>query len=435
MAKKTLDYHKALCDIATEINSPLAVEEVLNAIVKSIAKAINAKGCSLMLLTPDREQLIHTTAYGLSDWYLRKGPVKADATISEALRGKPVVILDACTDHRVQYKEQAKKEGIASMLSIPLTLRGEVIGISRIYTAEPHEFCLDEIEFLTAAANLGAIALGKARLYESAERDYERRLTEKADQLKQTIRELAKLEKGKEQLMRFLSIVAHDLKAPLAAIQSYFGVLLGGFAGELNDKQKQMIERSSQRINGLLNLVSDLLDISRIEMGQVIQEMKEVSLAQVIKEPVEDAQSAAEQKGLKFIVDSPAEAAQIYASPDRLHQALRNLLNNAIKFTPEGGVVTLRLRTEHSELRGEVIDTGIGIPDQDLPHVFEDFYRASNVEAPGTGLGLSIVKRIIEAHGGKVWVESPSSETGIGCKFGFTLPLERGITSEGGENS
>jgi GAF domain-containing protein len=126
-----------------------------------------------MLLSPDRKVLLHTVAYGLSEWYVKKGPVSADKSISEALEGKAVAILDVTKDDRIQYREQAKKEGIASILSVPVMLREENIGVIRVYTAEPCHFTMDDIYFVGAVANLGAIALENARLYEAVQKDYE----------------------------------------------------------------------------------------------------------------------------------------------------------------------------------------------------------------------------------------------------------------------
>ena len=126
-----------------------------------------------MLLGPDRKVLLHTFAYGLSDWYIRKGPVSADKSISEALEGKALVILDAMTDDRIQYREQAKKEGIKSVLSVPMKLREDIVGVIRVYTFEPRHFSPEDIHFVGAVANLGAIAPENARLYEAVQKDYE----------------------------------------------------------------------------------------------------------------------------------------------------------------------------------------------------------------------------------------------------------------------
>jgi len=219
-------------------------------------------------------------------------------------------------------------------------------------------------------------------------------------------------------------MAAHDLKAPLTAIQGFLWVMLGGFSGELNEKQRNMLERSSRRINELLNLISDLLDIPRIETGQIVQEMKEISLRQVITSCLQDQRNLAKEKGIKLKVELPETLPKIRGSSPRLQQVVTNLVSNAITYTPEG-MVTVSVKEKHANIQVEVMDTGIGIPPKDLPRVFDDFFRASNVEVKGTGLGLSITKRIVEAHGGKIWVECPCPETSCGSKFTFTLPKKR----------
>jgi len=405
--------YRLLYAIAQELSSSLVADEVLGSIVESITKAIGAKGCSLMLLTPDRKQLRHTISYGLSSSYLRKGPVKAGTVIGEVLQGKPLFVEHITQDPRIQYREQAVREGIASMLSIPLMPRGEVIGVLRVYTSEPYQFLPEEVDFLSALANLGALCLEKARLHETL-----------GENLEQSSREIAKLEEEKDRFLRFLGIAAHDLKAPLAAIQSYIGVMLGGYSGEITEQQRTMLQRSSLRITELLDLISDLLDIPRIETGQLVQEMKEVSLRQVVRNCLEGQRSLAKEKGVELKAELPKTVPKIRGSSPRLQQVITNLVNNGVNYTPEG-TVTIRVKEQDKEIYVEVMDTGIGIPPEDLPRVFDDFFRASNVETKGTGLGLSIARRIVEAHGGKIWVESPCPGNSIGSKFIFTLPKKR----------
>ena len=167
------NYYQSLYEVASVLNSEHAPEAILLAIVERVAKATGAKACSLMLLTPDRKVLLHTVAYGLSDWYLRKGPIIADKSIAEALKGKPVAVLNAAADERVMYREQAKKEGIVSILSVPVRLRGAVVGVLRVYTSQPYRFTKEDFYFVEAVANFGAIALENARLYETLQKDYE----------------------------------------------------------------------------------------------------------------------------------------------------------------------------------------------------------------------------------------------------------------------
>ena len=173
MVKERRDYYESVYHITSVLNSACDSRALLLTIVESVAKAMGAKACSLMLLTIERDVLLHTVAYGLSDWYLRKGPVAVGKIISDVLEGKPVAVLDATTDERVLYREQAKKEGIASMLSVPMRLRGEVIGVLRIYTGKPYRFTKDDIHFVETVGNLGAVALENLRAYDMLQKDYE----------------------------------------------------------------------------------------------------------------------------------------------------------------------------------------------------------------------------------------------------------------------
>ncbi|MGA1797117.1 MAG: sensor histidine kinase, partial [bacterium] len=258
----------------------------------------------------------------------------------------------------------------------------------------------------------GAIALEKARLYESQGRDLEA----------MTI-QTKKLEEERARFMRFFSIAAHDLKAPLEAIQSYLWVILGGYAGELSPKHRAMIDRSSKRVDELLLLINDLLDISRVEVGRVFDEIEDVALEKVIEASLDMAQGLARGKNIEVIVDVPKHMPIIRSSALRLQQVLFNLLSNAIKYSDNSGKVTFRLKESSTEVLIEVIDEGIGIPKEDQSRLFEEFFRARNVgEREGSGLGLNITKRIIDAHKGRIWVESPCDETGKGSKFAFVLP-------------
>lgn len=225
-------------------------------------------------------------------------------------------------------------------------------------------------------------------------------------------------------LAHILSIASHDLKAPLAAVESYHQVMLDGYAGEITEKQENMLLRSSERITGLLNLIDNILDISRIDARGL--KVEATSLLKVVESTRGIIQPLAEEKGMQLEVEVSKELSLIPAASDRLQQVFTNLLGNAVKFTHEGGTVTLKVREEGGHILVEVMDTGIGISPEELPRIFDDFYRGIRVDSKGAGLGLSIAKRIVEAHGGKIWVESPCPESGIGSKFSFTLPKKHG---------
>ena len=166
-------FYRGLYQIALTVSSSLDPQEVMRSIAESAAGALDAKGASLMLLSPDRTELYHSAAYGLTEWYVRKGRMSVDDTMVESLSGGSVTIHDVPTDVRVQYRSQAREEGISSLLSVPVRLHGEVIGLMRVYSGTPREFAPGDIEFVEAVANLGAVALENARRYAEVKANYE----------------------------------------------------------------------------------------------------------------------------------------------------------------------------------------------------------------------------------------------------------------------
>ena len=409
--------YRALYQIARAVSS-LATEEVLQAIVKSVTQSLGAKGCALLLRVAGDREFVHAADYGLSEGYLKKGRVTLSPIIDEVSRGNVVLVPDAPHDRRVEYPEAATEEGIASILSVPLLYMGDVIGILRIYTAERRSFIQEELDFLKAAADLSAIALNRAK-------EHEDRVAALNGAVNACSIELKRLEEGRKYLLRFLAMVGHDLKAPIAAVESYLNVLLAGIAGLTTARQKNILQRSNVRLRELVALINDLVDISRLEAGQIPMETVKAALGKPIEAALEVVGNLAREKEVELRTELPDALPEVMFDTKRLQQVLVNLMVNAVNYTPRGGVVTLRVKDQERHILFEVLDTGVGIPPQDLPRVFEEFFRGSNVEPKGTGLGLSIARRIVEYMGGKIWVESPSPETGQGTKFSFTLPKER----------
>ncbi|MBU2009527.1 MAG: GAF domain-containing sensor histidine kinase [Chloroflexi bacterium] len=416
--------YRALYQIARAVSS-LATEEVLQAIVKSVTESLGAKGCALLLRVAGDREFVHAADYGLSEGYLKKGRVTLSPIIDEVSRGNVVLILDAPHDRRAEYPEAAREEGIASILSVPLLYMGDIIGILRIYTAERRSFTQEELDFVKAAADLSAIALNRAK-------EHEDRVASLNEAVNACSIELKRLEEGRRYLLRFLAMVGHDLKAPIAAVESYLNVLLAGIAGLTTARQKNILQRSNVRLQELVALINDLVDISRLEAGQIPMETIKASPAKPIEAALEVAGLLAGDKKVELRTELPDALPEVMFDAKRLQQVLVNLIVNAVNYTPRGGTVTLRVKDQEGHILFEVLDTGVGIPPQDLPRVFEEFFRGSNVEQKGTGLGLSIARRIVEYMGGKIWVESPSPETGQGTKFSFTLPRERSLGTVSG---
>ncbi|NIS80181.1 MAG: cyclic nucleotide-binding domain-containing protein [Anaerolineales bacterium] len=232
-------------------------------------------------------------------------------------------------------------------------------------------------------------------------------------------------------LTYFLSIVSHELKRPLAAVENYLQILSGGYAGELSPKQKRLIERSTLRVSDLRNLISDILDFARMQPDQIRADFEELDPAEIGAEALEEVRLAATQKDIRLKVIGPTEYKPIVAARRRLRQVISNLLANAVKFSPEGSTVTLSAHDTSDSLVIEVMDEGIGIPEEDQEHIFDDFFRASNaVEFGGAGLGLSIAKKIVDAHSGSITVESPCQADKSGTKFTVVIPRKPALPGE-----
>ncbi len=226
-----------------------------------------------------------------------------------------------------------------------------------------------------------------------------------------------------EMRSEFITNVSHELRTPLTSISGFVETLLGGAAEDPETTLRflNIISKETRRITGLLD---ELLNLSKIEERRVVHRWQPVQLAENISRVTAMFLPRIEEKGLELNVDLPPELPAVYGDPDMLTQVLINLLDNAVKYTPAGGRITIRSLVDDTELRVEVEDTGIGIPPESLPRVFERFYRvdkARSRELGGIGVGLAIVKHIIRAHGGKTFVES---KVGGGSVFSFALPID-----------
>ncbi|HJR75799.1 MAG TPA: PAS domain-containing sensor histidine kinase [Nitrospiraceae bacterium] len=216
-----------------------------------------------------------------------------------------------------------------------------------------------------------------------------------------------------------ISVASHEVRSPLTAIKGYIDNLLEGVAGQLPDQVTHYLTRIGYNTDRVIRLTNMLLDLSRIEAGEMPLDLDDVSIAQVVTDVLRDFESAAKSKAITIqavdLVDVP-----VRADRHRLEQVLHNLMHNALKFTPKSGdVVVQSTMTDDQQVTITVTDTGCGIPPAHQEKVFQKFHRAPSPVQEGMGLGLAITKSLVELHGGKIWVES---QPGRGSKFSFTLP-------------
>jgi len=232
-----------------------------------------------------------------------------------------------------------------------------------------------------------------------------------------------------------LAGMSHELRTPLTAIIGYGEILANEYFGQVNERQKQQLEIILQASRHLLDLINDILDISKIESGKTELEIGSVQVSTLVKHTLVLLKETASRRKIRVNTSIPpdVDALQCPADERRVKQVLFNLVSNALKFTPEGGSVEIALRMQEDSLAASVIDTGIGIPRGELERIFDAFYqirgRPSMTKVPGSGLGLSLARQIVELHGGRIWAESEGE--GKGTCFTFTLPLGRAAVPGG----
>ncbi len=226
-----------------------------------------------------------------------------------------------------------------------------------------------------------------------------------------------------------LAGMSHELRTPLTAIIGYAEILSNEYFGPVNERQKQQLGIILQASRHLLDLINDILDISKIESGKTDLELSSVRVSALVAHTLILLKETAARRKIRVQTSIPPEieSLQVPADERRIKQVFFNLVSNALKFTPEGGSVEIALRTREDSLAASVTDTGIGIPRGELERIFDAFYqirgRPSTTREPGSGLGLSLARQIVELHGGRIWAESEGE--GKGTCLSFTLPLGR----------
>ncbi len=340
-------------------------------------------------------------AYEEEPWPLDQGVIGRVART-----GEPELIVDVGSDP--DYV--AIVLGMVVQLTVPIRLEDHIIGVialecSRSDTIE------EAMEFVVRLTDHAAIAMENARLFERVRRANE-----------------AKTE--------FVSFVSHELKQPMTSMKGYTDILMKGMAGELNETQQELLGTIRSNVDRMNSLVSELLDISRIESGRIRLEFGDVSVKKMIEDALRTIQGQIEGKQQALKVEIASDLPLVRGDRSRLMQVMTNLVSNAHKYTPEGGDITVSAQMWSDGQNGggedefvlcSVADTGIGMSPEDQERLFKTkYFRAENPavrSVPGTGLGLVITKSLVELHGGEIWVES---ELGKGSTFSFTVPVVQG---------
>ncbi len=395
---------QTLYDSAQAISSTLELQRVLDRLAEETAKGLGVKACSIRMLDKTRTRLQVAAVYGLSQAYTQKGDLilELNPLAREVLIGKTVVVNDALTDGRLQYPTEAATEGIRSMLTAPLHGKAGPLGLIRAYDTAPNRFTEDDKTFLEAMASQGSIAIENALAYQAIQH----------------------LDEAKS---KFVRVATHELRSPVSVVRSLLRTLVKGYAGAMTEQQQDLVQRCLQRADFLQTLIDDLLDLAagKAEL-QEAEQTEAVDVKAVLTNVVERYKAPAAEKRITLTqINELPIAPIVLATVNGMDRIFNNLVSNAVKYTPEGGRVTVRLAygQDSQHMHIQIADTGIGIPQESLPHLFEEFYRAPNAKAQireGTGLGLSITRDLVHRFGGDISVESVE---GQGTTFTVTFPL------------
>ncbi len=350
------------------------------------------------------------------------------------LEGTPILILDireAWPRLHPLSQQLASITQAKSIITVPLKVKDRVIGSLTVDRVQDHALNEEDLDVMVTVANQLAIALDHAAAYHQIEQlniELEIKVRDRTAVIEQVNRELQVANHQLHELNQlksdFVSTVAHELRTPMASIQGFAENMIDGLLGHVNEKQSAYLSRITYNTERLTRMINDLLDLSKIEAKRIEVKFAPVSLPELISEVVESLQKIAQEKSVSLRIHHQGNLPVIHGDTDKLHQILTNLIQNAIKFTQDGGqvLVTSDLPEPHLvELC--IADTGCGIPPNQIEKVFEKFYRADSAPAGtrGAGLGLAIVKSLIDLHGGRIWVESA---LGVGSRFSFTLPVD-----------
>jgi signal transduction histidine kinase/CheY-like chemotaxis protein len=409
---QSVDELRALGEVSQAVSSSLDLDEVLTTIVTRAAELSGADGGSIYEFEPASFEFVLRTCAGTSDALaeeLHRVRIRLDETFmgQAAARGEVAQAPDLEAEPPDPHVDALLRHGWRSMVAVPLRREEEIVGALVVRRKTPGALAPQTVDLLETLANQSVVAIHNARVYGELER------------------KTRELEVASQHKSEFLASMSHELRTPLNAVIGFSDVLLDRMFGELNERQDEYVRdiRSSGR--HLLELINEILDLSKVEAGQMELDVDSVALEELITHGVAMVRERAGRHGIALACEVEPGLGTAQGDELKLKQVVLNLLSNAVKFTPDGGSVTISARRVGDEAHVSVADTGIGIAPEEQERIFEAFQRggrAARTSAEGTGLGLTLSRRIVALHGGRLWMQS---EPGVGSTFSFAIPIGR----------
>lgn len=405
--QKQVDYIEILRRIAGIIGSNLNIEDAFGEFSKVLSELVYCHRIGLGILEEGKPEIkIHIIHYRPEGIVKEQRILPLEHTSVPFMQQnmKPIIQKNLKEGVLFESDKKIRDEGIRTILRIPVVLGEKYLGVLLIGVREIYNYTQRDIDMLRIVAIYIALTVETLRLYE---RTREAEKFEEADRLK----------------TQLLSMVSHELRTPLTVIKGYSSMLIK-YGEQLPDTEKRLIFKEIDTASDKLKeLIDNLLEMSRLEMGTLKLNLTAFDMGEIIRLAIEAVKQKTEKH--KFSLSIPPDLPQVYADPSRIELVVNSLLMNAVKFSPNGGEVKIVIIGKEKEVVVSVNDTGIGIAPEVIDKIFDKFYQfdpAIKTATKGLGLGLTVINGIIEAHGGRVWVESTP---GRGSTFCFTLPLTR----------
>jgi len=408
---RSVEQLRALSDVSQAVSSTLDLETVLSTIVARANQLAGTDACSVFEYDEATEAFHLRATHNTDDEVVavaRRTPIrKGEGVLGRmAVTREPVQIPDIAEEaaYRGPLRDVLLRTGTRALLAMPLLREDHLIGGLTVNRKVPGESPPEAIDLLKTFATQSALAIQNARLF--------REIEDKSRQL-----EVASRHKS-----QFLANMSHELRTPLNAILGYTELIADKIYGDVPEKMQEVLERVDKSGRHLLGLINDILDLSKIEAGQLTLALADYSMADVVHSVAASVEALAAEKKLELAVTVDPDLPLGHGDQRRLTQVVLNLVGNALKFT-EAGRVAVRAGRAHDAFLVAVADTGPGITESDQERIFEEFQQAETTTRRakgGTGLGLAIARRIVEMHGGRLWVESV---LGHGSTFTFTVPI------------
>ena len=408
-----VDQLEALREVGEAVGSSLDLDEVLDRIVSNAVRLTKTDGGSIMEYDESGDSFHVRAASGSSIDLLdqlRAITIDRESTLvgRTALERKPIEVPDLAREELDPHLDILFRDGWRSVLAVPLLRGDRMVGVLVIRRRTVGTFPPEVSELLQGFATQSALAIVNARLF--------RELQTKTREL-----EIASRHKSE-----FLASMSHELRTPLNAVIGFSEVLLDRMFGEINERQDEYLRDIWNSGRHLLELLNEILDLSKVEAGQMVLEPSAFGVGSALDYTLTMVRERATRHAITVTVEVADDVDTIVADELKFKQVVLNLLSNAVKFTPDGGTVSVRAYREGTDLMVTVTDTGIGVPPEDQERIFESFQqgRRGAPKEEGTGLGLTLSRRIVGLFGGRMWLESTP---GVGSTFGFSIAdvLER----------